>query len=119
MAKKPGAQPPKAHSNVLDALLLHKQQQNLAKVQEGSEQTQAKLDALQKEHEELKKKKGLDDDLHKETRRELESFKSQFDAGYILETKAVKKDTMKRARLAKTATKKTVAKESRRAKKSS
>lgn len=117
---KPKATVPASNQNILQALILHQHQQAAQKAQEELKKIQDEHKKLQAEHEATKKKKELDDKLHKETRKELHKLKSQFDGNYAFEQKSLKRETMQRARLAKGTAKKTVQqkqKEARNAKK--
>lgn len=98
MAKSNG---PAGNSNILQALILHQHQQSIAKAKEALEVKHAEMEQLKAEHDKVKKQRELDKKLHEETRKELEEFKKQYDPDYIMETRATKRDTMKRARLAK------------------
>lgn len=109
---KPNAQ---GGDNTLQALILHQHQQavqqaqqQLVEAQNQMKKVQAEAEEHKKASEKVKKQSELDKKLHEETRKELEKYKSQYDAKHIMEKKTVNRETMQRARLAKTSTKKAV-----------
>lgn len=105
---KPHTPNAKGSDGTLQALILHQHQVAVQKAQEELAQAQQQMQKVQQEHDATKKKKELDDKLHQETRKELEKYKSQYDPKHILEKKTVNRETMQRARLAKSTTKKAV-----------
>lgn len=98
-----------SQQNLLHGLTLAAEKQKFAQVQQQMADIQKQFEQLQKQHEGLSKKKELDDEHHKETRKELDKLKSQYDPQHAWEKKVVQKDTMQRARTAKSTTKKGVA----------
>lgn len=102
-----------SQQNTMHGLTLAAERHKMTQLQSQMQEIQNQFAELQKEHEKLNKehqslnkKKQLDDDHHKETRQELDKMKGLYDPATAVEQKNIRKDTMKRARTARSTVKK-------------